>query len=392
MTSAVEDPQHDQPDSRSQATSTGAGEAPDEHSEASERGDSPEGNDPQPPTHSELPPTPPGWDPYAFAHQLEQVQVQGDLQERKGHLWFPHLLVRAAAGDTGERPVWPPTPCWTSPDIHVFPYGVGVDLAQAVIQPRVGETYQLGVHVWNLGKFAAYGVLVRAWWVLPGFSPNATDPLFQPHLIGSTLIDLGDRYSEDAHQIVLLPEPWEVEDAADGHQCLFACAESFADPHGGDTFAANSDRHVGQRNISVIGAADDALGFLQLIDRVPPEVARIEIGVGEYSTPDLTFAYGRGLASSPDVPFGIGPITFGERRPLGALMKLDQGWAAELADGTQVGDGQEVEFAEAVLQLLAIEGTTGADVLASPVLADLSYGAVHLSTERTGFTWIIASD
>src|SRR5688572_6707785 len=70
------------------------------------RGDAPTGHeDPTPQEPGELPEAPEDWrPPYELLEELRE-RFGGQIDERKGRLWFPHLLIRGAPGDTGARPL-----------------------------------------------------------------------------------------------------------------------------------------------------------------------------------------------------------------------------------------------------------------------------------------------
>lgn len=367
-----------------------------------ERGDPPpDHEDPKPRERIGLPDPDPNWQPSKSSEKLD-AQYGEHIRERRGRLLWPHLVIRAMPGDTGDRPLWPPVPCWTSPDIWIFPEDSHVDLSHGVVSPTAGKRYRLGVHVWNLGRFPAYGILVRAWWVLPGFSPNATDPKYRPHYIGGTFTNLGDRDSTQSHQIVLLPDVWVPSDIADGHQCLFACAESFADPRANDVFAANDDRHVAQRNISVISGANDASPLLDFLGEMLGDGTFMRIAVGTARTPDLAGAVARGVSSSNDVPVGVGPLHFEEPRPIGDLVRRDGRWFTDRGDPGRTKEERRREgprpplrsldaqgLGAAMQRFLRADGTSASELLNGAVLGGVNGIALHLSTEKAGYTVVL---
>ena len=171
--------------------------------------------------------------------------------------YLPYLLVRADAGDRGNRPLT--IPFWESPDIFVSP-----DL-NANVAPdtpaTLGGTAKAGVpnalwaHVWNLGRAPVYNARVEFYWFNPtlGFNEDAAN------LIGATYVDLGDRESGHAHRIVKCPETWVPTFVNNGHECLVVrIFEPLTDPLTPAPWNANSDRHVGQRNIAVVNASSPA--------------------------------------------------------------------------------------------------------------------------------------
>jgi len=169
---------------------------------------------------------------------------------RQDGLW-PYLLIRAYPGDTGVRQP-PVSYFWESPDVRVYAGDVAeADVANhvPVLHPTPNEPHSVFVHVWNLGRLPAVGVLVRAWWANPAFSfgPGSPEP---PHFIGGVRVNLGDRSAPDCHALVRIPGLWTPVVENGGHECLLAVATHVMDP-GGAGFAAGIDRHVGQRNVTL---------------------------------------------------------------------------------------------------------------------------------------------
>ena len=180
-------------------------------------------------------------------------QVTGWLHDhrppaRQDGLW-PYLLIRAYVGDTGVRQ--PPVGFfWESPDIRVYQGDVhDPSSATPVLHPKPGVPHTLFVHVWNLGRLPALGVSVRAWWANPSFSFDSSSPE-PPHYLGGTRVNLGDRSSPDCHALVRIEGLWTPVVENGGHECLLAVATHVMDPAPGG-FAASTDRHVGQRNVTL---------------------------------------------------------------------------------------------------------------------------------------------
>jgi hypothetical protein len=363
------------------------------------------GKDPTVPEDPGLPPADPRWRPSDLLRSL-QARFGGQLRERqRSQLWFPHLLIRGAPGDRGQRPLWEPTPCWASPDIHLLPQGAPVDLSQTILSPRVGEQYTVAVHIWNLGRFPAFGVTVRAWWVEPGFFAGTTDPRYQPRYIGGTFTELGDRDSGSAHRIVTIPQPWLVEDQAEGHECLFAVVDAFADPWPG-ALASNSDRHVAQRNLTLIRGSQSTAPILELLGAKVDTKERLTLHLGTFRPASLKGAAARGTARSSDTQVGFGPATLGEPRRIATLARGDGTWLTDrlrrrdrpgvierdrppqAAPSSLTPAGSD-RLSEVVALLLGARGTTAADLLASPHLGGARSAALHLSTAATGYTVLL---
>jgi hypothetical protein len=225
----------------------------------------------------------PAWQPnrnVLGAWQKFFNHLLGDRKYLRNDSFWPYLIIRAAPGDHGVRPLWPPTSSWESPDILLMPAdSVGpFDRSQLVAQPMAGKRYRVFVHIWNLGRFPAIGVRVQAWWAKPGFfnpDPNIS-ALYTPTLIGGTFANLGDRTQPDCHQIVEIGTPWTVEPDQEGHECLLAVADCFGDPWNG-RLDANHDRHVGQRNLTILSAQADLTPVLAQLRKALPKGAELQI-------------------------------------------------------------------------------------------------------------------
>jgi hypothetical protein len=225
----------------------------------------------------------PGWQPNRNVYGVWQKffnHLLGDRKYLRNDSFWPYLIIRAAPGDHGVRPLWPPTPSWESPDILLMPGdSVGpFDRSQLVAQPTAGKRYRVFVHVWNLGRFPAIGVRVQAWWTKPGFfnpDPNIS-ALYTPTLIGGTFVNLGDRTQPDCHRIIEIGAPWTVEPDQEGHECLLAVADCFGDPWNG-RLDANHDRHVGQRNLTILTAQADLTPVLTQLRKALPKGAELQI-------------------------------------------------------------------------------------------------------------------
>lgn len=162
------------------------------------------------------------------------------------------LLVRTYFGDTGARPTTDPNLVfWESPDIWID--GPSGDPDQAT--PGVVNT--VNVHVWNTGLADCWAAHVDLFWCDP--SVGITPALAQP--IGSTTVTL----LGGEHRIV--PFTWVPTAVNGGHECLVAQVyDPVSDPVIAP-FSPTLDRHVCQRNISVVAVA--AGQAFQLLVAVP---------------------------------------------------------------------------------------------------------------------------
>jgi hypothetical protein len=259
--------------------------------------------EPEPTAHPDWPP-PPGWRPgdKPADNPLAGATDADDLQRRFGiavidilregsstrgprfgprkNEYLPYLVVRANAGDRGARPLPDGTTYWESPDIFIAP-----DLAASaapVLPTTTGALAKAGVpntlwaHVWNLGQAPVYNARVEFYWFNPGLSFDDS----AAHLIGVAYVDLGSRQSGRAHTIVKCPKTWVPTFVNNGHECLIVrCFDPLTDPLGSTRWFAAADRHVAQRNLTVINASSPAA--LQLPLRLgcgaPPGPATVEV-------------------------------------------------------------------------------------------------------------------
>jgi hypothetical protein len=198
-------------------------------------------------------------------------------------LYLPFLLVRANAGDTGIRPI---VGCfWESPDILILP---GVAPAAAPpIPPDLGAVAQAGAdntvyaHVWNLGQAPAVDVLVEFYW----FNPSMGFDGAHAHLIGATWTDLAGRGSRGCHKLVKCPISWPAMYVNGGHECLVVrVSQPVTDPLAGPEWDASRNRHIGQRNIHVMSAAEAAAKPTIPIAVGPLFGATAQVGVARVNT------------------------------------------------------------------------------------------------------------
>lgn len=207
----------------------------------------------------------PSWepDPDAAGPWRELIKEWGGEHRPSREDVLPYLLIRAfAPGDRAARPIWPPTRSWLSPDILLIDDAwTGLfDPSRVVVSPTAGRSYRLFVHVWNLGLLPAVGVHVRAWYVAPGFfggQPGA----YTPELIGGAFLDLAPRTAPGAHRLAEIMPAWPIPAHLTGHQCLLASVECPADRWSG-VLDANADRHVGQRNLTILAGDADLAPLL----------------------------------------------------------------------------------------------------------------------------------
>jgi hypothetical protein len=225
----------------------------------------------------------PGWEPDPHAADRWKDYIAEVGREHRPHREdvLPYLLIRAfAPGDRAARPIWPPQPSWLSPDIHLIDdTWTGPFRPEKVVgSPTAGRSYRVFVHVWNLGLLQAVGVHLRAWYVAPGFF-GGQPGTYTPELIGGAFFDLQPRTAPGAHRVAEVIPAWSIPPNLTGHECLLASVECPADRWDG-ALDANADRHVGQRNLTILGPAASLAPLLQQLGESLREGELLEMTLG----------------------------------------------------------------------------------------------------------------
>jgi hypothetical protein len=266
-------------------------------------------------------------------------------------LYLPFLFIRATAGDTGTRPV--AGVFWESPDIFVLP-GVAPASAPAM-PPTLGGVAQAGVdntiyaHVWNLGQAPAFDVLVEFYWFNPALGFSDADA----NLIGATWTNLGPRGGTGSHRLVKCPLSWHATFLNGGHECLMVrLSQPVTDPLSAPAWDARANRHIGQRNIHVMSAAEAAAKPTLGIEVGPLFGGVAQVGVARMETNTMPWLHL--VTMSRTATFGTGaptgdvgltpPVPAGSPLPnLGAVP--DPRGAGLVGDAHGVtADGQQVGF------------------------------------------------
>ncbi len=182
----------------------------------------------------------------------------------RGHVqrMLPYLLIRSFTGDNGTRPF--NATFWESPDIWT---AVGDPATTPEIPPTHGGVLPVGqpntvyAHVWNLGRAPLTGVVVAFYW----FNPSLAIDGSHANLIGMTRVDLGPRNSPLCHKLVKCPKAWVPVMENGGHECLVVKVWGFGDTVPDTQWHPWQDRHVGQRNVSVVQTLPDMQKIISLI-------------------------------------------------------------------------------------------------------------------------------
>jgi hypothetical protein len=275
-------------------------------------------------------------------------------------LYLPFLFVRATVGDTAARPI--AGVFWESPDIFVLP---GVKPQDAPpLPPNLGGTAQASAdntvyaHVWNLGQAPAYGAFVEFYWFDPalGFKEG------EQHLIGFDWVDLGPRGGFGSHKVVKCPVSWPAQYVNGGHECLVVrISQPVADPLSSPAWDASQNRHIGQRNIHVMSAAEAAAKPTLGIKVGPLYDQAAQVGVARAQTATMPWLHlvtnDRAKLLGTGVPTGDVGIT----APLPAGVPLPNLGGIPNPRGTGlIGDGHGVAADGQQVGFITTDGNPGA--------------------------------
>ncbi|MGF1647655.1 MAG: hypothetical protein ACFCVF_12155 [Kineosporiaceae bacterium] len=211
----------------------------------------------------------------------------------------PWLVVRYDEADHGHRPVPPGDVFWLSPDIWVTG-GAGLG---TIVE---GVPFTAHARVWNLGAFPASPTRVDFAIHDPALGLGTPVPMgtaWIPHLPGLSTAD------------VSCPTPWVRESLAAGHPCLVVKVSSHPFDEAPPGFNSRTDRHTGQRNLTVVSPESVAADTLTLTLAATPLIpgAQLRLAVTAALT-DLT-AFGAG----PRLADLLGPGPAALTRTLRAL-------------------------------------------------------------------------
>ena len=293
----------------------------------------------------------PNWTP---GHGVEDAarelieRIGGERRPRREDV-YPYLLVRAySPGDRAVRPTWPSIPCWESPDILLVDaaYTGPFSPAQLVASPTAGRRYRVFVRVWNLGLLPAVGVHVRAWFVNPGFfGGDPANPAYQPQPIGMAVVpQLDDRTKPGAMRVVELDRTWDVPADLTGHECLMASVSCPLDEWSG-ALDANHDRHVAQRNLTILAGTDSAKSLLLTLGGLVTTTGTLELRHGGASVTPLL----KGVLGTTKTELGAAArlrppsakalrlgVPTGSGQHLLTMFRTDRGWL--VADSARLWD------------------------------------------------------
>jgi hypothetical protein len=159
------------------------------------------------------------------------------------------LYIRTNPADSATGPRTPGLPFWLSPDITIIRPG-GVRGSEG----EVGENDQVEVVIHNAGGIDAVDACVDAFLADPStaFTPATAQP------VGSGFLTIPN------HNLTAITFPWTPTVSDAGHRCMLARVtlpvpfDGYVNPA---IFDAAGDRHVAQRNLSVLSLEGDSLSF-----------------------------------------------------------------------------------------------------------------------------------
>ncbi len=192
-----------------------------------------------------------------YRRQAENAISRYWRQGRKDRFAYtPWLVIRYGSGDFGLRPIPGSVAHWKSPDIWVEssdPDGNAV----------AGEQNFVHARIFNLGMAKAMPVKVDYYWANPALGLGPANM----NLIGTEWVEVRSQFSRD----VKCSTPWVPVHVNNGHECLMVnCSNPILDPITAP-FEPRVDRHVGQRNITVLqGQAGANLAFRLELNNIFP--------------------------------------------------------------------------------------------------------------------------
>jgi hypothetical protein len=200
--------------------------------------------------------------------------LKGRQERGRANSFLPYLLVRSVIGDRGDRPI--NVPFWESPDIWTAP---GDPSSSPAVPPDHGGTLVAGeantvyAHVWNLGFAPLAGIVVEFYWFNPSLAIDGT----HANLIGTARCELAGRGMPGSHALVKCPQAWVPVMENGGHECLVVRVYGIGDPLGANEWQPWLNRHVGQRNVSVVTSAKSWNQLLTTFTDLAEEAHRIQL-------------------------------------------------------------------------------------------------------------------
>jgi hypothetical protein len=190
------------------------------------------------------------------------IDASGDVE------WSPWLLIRYAIGDLGVRSIPASAAFYLAPDISVEIQGALGPVA------RAGERNFLHATVFNFGSSPSVPTKVDFYWADPslGMGPG------NMNWIGTEWVEIKSIFQGGGALDVRCNSFWVPDVVNGGHECVQVhCSNPLFDPIE-QPFLPRVDRHVGQRNLTVLhGPAGKTLAFAVKINNPWHWVGRTSI-------------------------------------------------------------------------------------------------------------------
>lgn len=304
------------------------------------------------------------------------------LNEGKRRVYTPWLLIRYRTADLGLRPIPAGEAFWASPDVWVESSDPG---GKAV----AGEENFVHARIFNLGKATAVPTRVDFYWANPAIGLGPA----HMNLIGTEWVEIEHHTAAD----VRCNTAWIPVFVNGGHECLKVnCTNPILDPitH---PFDPRLDRHVGQRNITVLpAAAGETLNLALAVSNLFPmqvearimvrlERVMLDRAAAKQLRPleivNLVAAHGAMRAVTPaELPslFRSGARDYGRALRLAQFLKPAAGPAPHLLHEIG-GDGQALQAAVCLKA-----SWTGESCLLRPSRPGAASGNLLLSHDELG--------
>ncbi len=184
-------------------------------------------------------------------------QIKGKKDtEKTPKVYVPYLVLKNDENDIGSRPL--ENPSWAPPCIWVEQCTQGNQSGSIVVQPQTGQRYQIVAEVDNLGLATSYFTYVEFYWIDPSPSEPSESRI---QIIGRpkmVTVPAGGR-------IIVRSDPWIPQYINEGHECIIVRTyDPLLDPVDFNQYSQVVDRHVGQRNVSVIQSVAGTNVFLSM--------------------------------------------------------------------------------------------------------------------------------
>lgn len=188
--------------------------------------------------------------------------------------FYPYLLVRSVLGDRGDRPI--NTPFWESPDIWTAAGDPSTSPDVPATHGGVvvaGTPNTLYAHVWNLGFAPLVGIRIEFYWCNPSLGIDGA----HAQLVGAARCELSGRGMASSHKLIKCPAAWVPIMENGGHECLVIRVSGVGDPIGNNGWQPWLNRHVAQRNISVVAGGDSSQNLVSSLNLTRRRDSRLQL-------------------------------------------------------------------------------------------------------------------